>query len=234
MRCGGILRAELPDMFAKWRFDRALVALKKSEHPVLRNYADADWPDRGGSIEDTRFLALDFELDGLRKDAHLLQAGWVPFSGRSISLAQAHSVDIRSSATLDDTAVTIHGIGEQRAAKGAPIAQVLHELIAALAGRVLVAHAASIEVTALRRATKAIYGTDLPIRSVCTLMLEKHLHHSLVGQQAYRLGPARSRYGLPEYRAHDALTDAIASAELFQAQISRLPSETALSRVEQT
>ena len=221
-------------MFAKWRFERALRSLQESDHAVLRDYANADWPERDCPATEAHYLALDFELDGLRKDAHLLQAGWVPFADQSIALAGARSIDIRSSAELDDIAVTIHGIGEQRAAKGERLSDVIPQLIEALAGRVLVAHAVTIEHTALRRATRKLYGIDLPIRCICTLALERHLKPNLVGAEAYRLGPVRQRYGLPEYRAHDALTDAIAAAELFYAQLSRLPNDVTLARLEQS
>jgi len=34
------------------------------------------------------------------------------------------------------------------------------------------------------------------------------------------LAPSRERYRLPRYRAHHALTDALASAELLQAQVA--------------
>lgn len=220
-------------MFAKWRFERALRSLQGSDHDALSDYANADWPDRDCPAAEADYLALDFELDGLRRDAHLLQAGWVPFAGQSIALAEARSVDIRSSAELDDTAVTIHGIGEQRAARGERLREVIPQLIEALAGRVLIAHAATIEVVALQRATRKIYGVELPIRRVCTLALERHLKPNLVGSEAYRLATARHRYGLPDYRAHDALTDAIAAAELFQAQLSRLPEGTTLAQIEQ-
>ena len=37
-----------------------------------------------------------------------------------------------------------------------------------------------------------------------------------------RLWGARERYGLPEYRAHDPLVDALACAELYLAQVSEL------------
>ncbi|MDZ7811219.1 MAG: hypothetical protein U5L11_15760 [Arhodomonas sp.] len=35
-----------------------------------------------------------------------------------------------------------------------------------------------------------------------------------------RLNDSRARYGLPPYHAHHALVDALATAELFQAQIA--------------
>lgn len=229
---GATSPAELLEMFAAWRFDRALKALNQSEHAALRHYAEASWPTRGLPAYEAPLLALDFELDGLSKDAHLLQAGWVPFSGRSIGLVGAQSLDIRSDAVLDDQAVAIHGIGEERAAKGAKISEVLEQLVEALAGRVIVAHAARIEVSAIKRAARAVFDVDLPVRSICTLHLERQLKPNAQAGDAYRLANARARYGLPDYSAHDALTDAIAAAELFQAQLSRLGANTQLSDIE--
>ncbi|MDN3644640.1 exonuclease domain-containing protein [Pontixanthobacter aestiaquae] len=219
-------------MLAQWRFERALKALVRSEHPALQRYVEADWPARDCPVAEAPFLALDFELDGLRKDSHLLQAGYAPFKGRIISLSDAQSVDIQSDADLDPEAVAIHMIGEQRAALGRPITEVAPMLIEALAGRILVAHAATIEQTALQRAVMSVLGVRLPIRVICTLVLERELHPNLVDGEPYRLNSCRARYGLPEYRAHDALTDAIAAAELFQAQLSRLPPDTTLARLE--
>ena len=128
--------------------------------------------------------------------------------------------------------MTIHGIGEERAAQGQPVVDVLRELITALTGRIMVAHAAGIEQSALAGAVEALSGLKMPIRCVCTLMLERRLNPNLVGPDAYRLATTRERYGLPEYEPHDALTDAIAAAELFQAQLSRMPAQTTLSEIE--
>ncbi|MBH5321957.1 exonuclease domain-containing protein [Aurantiacibacter sediminis] len=203
-----------------------------SDNPVLSSYAAAVWPAPDAQVSDMRFLALDLELDGLRDNAHLLQAGWLPFTSSGVSMDGAVSRDIRSDATLDEEAVTIHGIGEQRAAGGQPLADVLTTLLAAAGGRIVVAHGASIDTAALQSATRKLWGAKIPIRSVCTLALERELSPDLVGAEAYRLGPTRKRYGLPVYAAHDALSDALAAAELFLAQLSRMPADTRISRLE--
>ena len=219
-------------MFADWRFARATGRLQTSPHAVLRDYAQADWPDRGTPARDARFLALDFELDGLSDDAHVLQVGWAPFSATGIPLGGARSRDICSTRRLDDTAVTIHGIGEQRARAGEPLEQVLTELLGAMPGHILVAHAAWIERRTLARAMQSVFGAAVPLRSICTLALERKLHPGLVGNEPYRLGSARARYNLPPHDLHDALGDALAAAELFLAQLSRLPPETRLGSLE--
>lgn len=218
---------------ARWRGERALSVLSQSTVPALAKYGQVDWPAPSMPARAAPYLALDFELDGLRKDAHLLQAGWVPYSGRAITLEHAQSLDIRSYARLDDEAVTIHGIGEQRAAQGEPVAAVITDLIRAMTGRLLVAHAAGIERSVLQRTVKKLFGAEIPVRRVCTLALERRINPNCVGPEAYRLASCRKRYGLPEYQPHDALTDAIAAAELYQAQLSRLSPDTPLSFVEQ-
>jgi len=220
------------NILSRWRFERALKPLRESGFPKLEAYAQADWPAPDILARDAPYLALDFELDGLRKGAHLLQAGWAAFEGRKLRLNDAHVVDIRSYAELDREAVTIHGIGEERAAQGEPIVEAIRAIIVALTGRIMIAHGASIEQTALSGTIRALTGLKFPVRRICTLMLERQLHPNLTGGDAYRLGPTRARYGLPEYQPHDALTDAIAAAELFAAQLTRLPDEIRLSELE--
>ena len=219
-------------LFRQWRDERALMALAQSGYPKLSAYGSAAWPDPSTPARLAPYLALDFELDGLRKGAHLLQAGWTAFEGTIVRLDDAKVLDIRSYAELDREAVTIHGIGEERAAQGVPILAAIRALLEAITGRILIAHAAGIEVSAMQTAIHSLAGLKLPVRAVCTLSLERRLNPNLVDSNAYRLATTRARYGLPEYEPHDALTDAIAAAELFQAQLTRLPQNTRLSDIE--
>lgn len=219
-------------MLARWRLERALSKLADAPDEALFEYARDDWPLPEMPVREAPLLALDFELDGLTRDAHLLQAGWVPFRGRAIAMADAQVHDIRSHAELNRVAVTVHGIGAERASEGSRPRAVITQLVKALSGRVLVAHAAGIERSALQRMMQTLFGSPLPIRSICTLELERRLAPNLVGEGVYRLGACRARYGLPEYAAHDALTDALAAAELLQAQLSRMAHDTSLGSLE--
>ena len=49
-----------------------------------------------------------------------------------------------------------------------------------------------------------------------------------ISQGDLRLFNLRKRYGLPSYQAHNALSDAIATAELLQAQIEHMDSSVPL------
>ena len=108
--------------------------------------------------------------------------------------------------------------------------------LASLAGCVVVVHCAAIERAFLDAALKARLGEGIEFPVIDTMALEARLHRrhksglfaglfaNLFGRNAaplsIRLADSRARYHLPRYRAHHALTDALATAELLQAQIA--------------
>ena len=177
-------------------------------------------------------MALDFELDGLARGAHVLQAGLVAVSYGGIDLFSARSTDVRSLRQLDDQAVIVHGIGEQRARGGAALLDTVDLFLREFAGKIIVAHGASVERDAIARISKAALGLAIPVRTVCTLALERKLKPNLPGGEAYRLAATRERYNLPAHDQHDALADAIAAAELLLAQLSRMSADTRLGAIE--
>ncbi|MCW8904463.1 MAG: 3'-5' exonuclease, partial [Sedimenticola sp.] len=72
-------------------------------------------------------------------------------------------------------------------------------------------------------------GESIEFPVIDTMALEQYILHRRQSPWArlmrrplgsLRLGDCRERYGLPHYQAHHALTDALATAELLQAQIA--------------
>ena len=183
-------------------------------------------------MSDAQLTALDFELDGLRRGAHVLQAGWVELCNGTIDLGTSRRIDIRSLRQLDDEAVAIHGIGEQRARNGAALREIVELFLREFSGKIIVAHGADVEREVIKRISKAVFGVTIPVRIICTLGLERKLQPDLPGPDAYRLATTRERYNLPMHDQHDALADAIASAELLLAQLSRMPPDTRLGAIE--
>ena len=106
----------------------------------------------------------------------------------------------------------------------------LGEVLQNLAGHVLVAHCREIERQFLNWACRSRIGEPIDFPVVDTMELEARVHRRkqqrlfarLFGGEppSIRLAASRARYGLPRYRPHHALTDALASAELLQAQIA--------------
>lgn len=124
---------------------------------------------------------------------------------------------------------TIHGITDADVERGRAPADVLAELLAALAGRTLLAHYARLERDFLSAACHAHFGAPLQLTAVDTLELENRVLQR-AGQhprgEDLRLPRVRERYGLPSYTAHNALTDALACAELYLAQIAHSAATT--------
>jgi len=171
-------------------------------------------------------LALDVETTGLDPRAdHLLSLGWVPVVGGRVRLAEAREHRVRPPDGVGvGASATWHRLTDDGLSDAAAPADVLPRLLADLRGRVLLAHHAPIEVGFVAAATLTAYGARAPLTVVDTLALEHRLRADVNGEVhgSLRLDAARRSHGLPRYAAHDALTDAIAAAELLLAQVAEL------------
>jgi DNA polymerase-3 subunit epsilon len=192
----------------------------------LRDYLSAPQQDPKTPLADVRLLALDFETTSLDAASGFpLSAGWVPVDGTAVRLGGAGSVGfLPPTVGVGDSAV-FHGITDDAASAGLEEPQAVEQILKALSGRVLLAHHASIEAGFLAAACRRVWGVAVEFTCVDTLDIE----HRLVtrgGSEptpgSLRLGATRERYGLPSYDAHEALTDALACAELYLAQLSML------------
>jgi DNA polymerase-3 subunit epsilon len=108
--------------------------------------------------------------------------------------------------------------GEVR--EGPPLPEVLAEAERRLRGNVLLVHHAAIDVAFLRRdfgRCRLRWPAPQVVDTVRLLRrLESIARPDLPrDSESSNLGRARKGRGLPAYQAHDALTDAIATAELF-------------------
>ena len=180
-------------------------------------------------VRDLELLAVDLETTGLDPARHeILSIGVVPVRGDTIELGGARQYAVRPvrPGGVGDSA-TVHGITDDAAAAAAPIAEVLPGVLAELDGRVLLAHHAAIEVGFLAAAGRR-GSLEVPeLTVVDTLRLQRRVlqrarpfgHHT---EGELSLASARRHLGLPRYRAHDALTDALACAELYLAQVALL------------
>ena len=86
----------------------------------------------------------------------------------------------------------------------------------------LLAHHARVEMGFLSAACRRLYGCPFLAPVVDTLGLERRWlvqRGHVVHTGGLRLGTLRNYYHLPRYPAHNALSDALAAAELFLAQV---------------
>ena len=202
----------------------------------LRDYLEAPLPGLDTPLADLGLLAVDIETTGLdpRRD-RVLSIGWLPVDGGRVVLGGAGRVVVHDVEGVGQSA-TVHGLTDDELAGGAPIEDAVARLLAALSGRVLLAHFARIETEFLAAVCEKAWGAALPCVVVDTFELERRAVAGSWGSEpvsgALRLWTARERRGLPVYRAHEALTDALACAELYLAQRAELEAqrpETALT-----
>lgn len=206
----------------------------------LADLAEAPLLDRDTPLGGVELLAIDLETTGLdpRRD-ELLSVGMVVVRGGQVLLGTARHLPVRPQGQVGDSAV-VHGLTDDALAQAPSMEQVLPQVLAALVHeapppeadqgaapprRVLLAHFAQVETTFLAAACRQVYGAAVGVPVVDTLELAQRLlrvpHHELQAGMV-RLDTCRRRHGLPRYRAHSAVTDALACAELFLAQTTAL------------
>ncbi|NVZ09596.1 3'-5' exonuclease [Allochromatium humboldtianum] len=205
----------LSDWRRRWRH-------RRTPPGPLRDYLDQPLPSPRADYREVDYLAIDLETTGLdqRQDL-ILSVGYVVLHGPEIDLSTARHHLVRIDRSIPEASAVIHQITDDQAATGRELEDVLGETLAALAGRVMIAHHASIEQGFLSNACKRCWGQALPLRIVDTQTLA---HRTLERRQIpfkasdLRLHALTSRYNLPRHGAHNALSDALSAAELFLAQ----------------
>ncbi|WP_372882189.1 3'-5' exonuclease [Psychromonas sp.] len=203
----------------------------QSNNTLLQNFYKRGVTGPDMPLAKVRFVALDFETTGLnaRKDA-IVSIGLVPFDLNRIYLNQARHWIINPNLPLQNESVVIHGITHSDIVDAPDLMQILEDILQALAECTVVVHYRQIEREFFDMALKERIGEGILFPLVDTLAIESYLQaketssfiNRLKGAkpQSVRLDECRQRYGLPAYTPHHALTDAIATAELLQAQIA--------------
>lgn len=197
--------------------------------PLQQRLLHQPLPSRGARLVELEMVALDFETTGLdaQRD-HIIAAGWVLIRGDRIVLASARECHVCSSNPegVGQSAV-IHGILDSDLEDAASSDTLVERLLPELAGRAIVAHAASIERSFLAALLRRMGGVPMPNPFIDTMALERHLIEAEGGRVRelhgdLTLDASRARRGLSDHQRHSAGADAVAAAELFLAQVAQL------------
>jgi DNA polymerase III subunit epsilon len=200
----------------------------------LQAYLAGPWPSQRMLWRAANYCVLDVETSGLdaRRD-ELLAVGLVEVEAGRIRLDRTWYSLVRppEGILVGAGSIRIHQLTRAELADAPPLTTVLPELLERLRGRVLVVHVAQIDVRFLNRALKNAYGVKLhgPKLDTARLAMTLHYHAQILGEAradmpapAIHLRALAERFGLPVYPQHNALTDAITTAQLFLAQANRL------------
>lgn len=202
------------------------------EYAPLAAYFQSGCSQGRTPVGEVPLVAMDMETTGLDESRHaIVSIGVVPFDLRRIRLGQRRYWVVNPPRALEEHSITFHHITHSDIARAPDLREVLPDLLDVMRGRVAVVHYRNIERPFLDAAVRARLGESLLFPVIDTMELEARLHRvslrsrirAWIGrpQVSIRLGDSRDRYGLPQYQGHHALQDALATAELFQAQVAR-------------
>lgn len=205
--------------------------LTHSEDDRLQEYYSRSLLDPDSPLGEVNFVALDFETTGLNPHKHdIVSIGLVPFTLQRIFLRDAGYWLVSPRKPLVEKSVVIHGITHSDIDEAPDLKRVLEDVLEAMAGRVAIAHFHRIEREFFDSALRARIGEGIRFPIIDTMQIEASFQQQenggilnrLRGRHplSIRLADSRRRYGLPSYPMHHALSDAVAAAELFQAQVA--------------
>ena len=177
-------------------------------------------PSTGSDWRQVSFLVVDAEMSSLdASEGELLSVGWVVVEGGSIALGSARHYLIKPENSVGQSA-TIHNLRDCELTEADSREEVLQRFLEAVAGKVLVFHNAALDMAYLNAVSRRQFNAPILMPAVDTLVQEKNLlqrRDQAIKSGDLRLQACRDRYNLPPYPAHNALLDALATAELLLA-----------------
>ncbi|WP_439135161.1 3'-5' exonuclease [Pseudomaricurvus sp.] len=201
---------------------RSLSAAQKREFLALSHCWQHMQCRGGDGWREVEFLVVDTETSSLNAaTGELVSAGWVVIRGGRVVLSTAEHWLMKPRNSVGESA-TIHSLRDCELSEGLGEDDLMSRFLQAASGRVLVFHHAPLDLAFLNRISRRLYGAPLLMPVVDTLQVESRSlerRNQPVMNNMLRLASCCARYNLPPARAHNALTDALATAELLLAQV---------------
>jgi DNA polymerase-3 subunit epsilon len=197
-----------------------------------KKHTRALWPSsllpelwRNAKWIDIPFLAIDLELNGLdTQTAKIVSIGWLAGKRNQIDLDSSYYLVTRASADLQQSPA-IHGLTATDIAQGGHVRQAMEKLNDCKHSHIWVFHHSQLDMKIIARVAKQI-GLDFSqVVTLDTLKLAQYIHHKQhpdVPATKLSLDCSRQQFGLPDFKAHQALDDAMATLELLFAQLNLL------------
>lgn len=192
-------------------------------------YKHARLPAGRTPWREASFCAIDLELSGLDPRRHeIVSFGAIPIENGRVRLGGAVQGRVRPLRSMSEAAIRVHGIRAADLADAPPLDAAIDPLLAMLAGRIPVVHVAAIERSFLTPALRR-QGLRLRRPMVDTSMLGLVWLCERDGRAppSLTLTDLALMLGLPAHHPHDALGDALTTAQAFIALSTHLDARRA-------
>jgi len=171
-------------------------------------------------------MALDFETTGLDYATdHVISYGVVPIERGRILAGRARHVLVHPPKDPSARSQTVHLLRPVDLADAPTMEEAAGPFRRSLDGRIVLAWFAEVEITFLR----GIYGGSerwwrrrvLDVRDLAIAVDGGNARTRV--ERGYGLGQTADRFGVPVTAPHDALDDALVTAQLFLVLVGKLP-----------
>ncbi len=208
-----------------WRLRlRRLMYQRRIAGTALQRCWQAPLPSTSSDWREVSFLVADAEMSSLDANTgELLSVGWVVVEQGGIMLGSAQHHLIKAENSVGQSA-TIHNLRDHDLLDADTKDRVLGEFLQVAAGKVLVFHNAALDMAFLNKISRREFDAPIMMPVVDTLLQEEKLlrrRDQPIKPGELRLQACRDRYGLPHFHGHNALLDALSTAELLIALASR-------------
>ncbi len=189
--------------------------LDTAQRAAVKAYRQAAAPERGTPLATIRFVVADVETSGLNpyRD-RLISVGAVAVEAGRVRLGQSFEVVLRQEVPSDTSNILIHEIDGTTQISGAEPAQALVQFLAFAGKATLVGYHAAFDSVMISRAMDRFLGIPLQNQWLDLAVLAPALLPEAVPRSG-SLDDWLAAYGIDNYARHDAVADALATAELL-------------------
>jgi DNA polymerase III subunit epsilon len=170
------------------------------------------------------YCAVDLELSGLdAKRDEIVSFGAIPIEDGRVQLSTAVEGRVHPERSMSEASIRVHGLRAEDLAGAPPLDIAIDPLLGVMAGRIPVVHVAAVERSFLRPALRR-QGLRLRRPLIDTSVLGLVWLHERDGQGPRRISltDLAVALGLPAHHPHDAVGDALTTAQLFIALATHL------------
>ena len=195
--------------------------LEPGQHAALQAYRSREAPDPGMPCAAGRIVVVDVETSGLNpyRD-RLLSIGAVAVNGGLVRLDQGFETVLRQEEPSDHGNILVHGIGGSEQISGREPAWALLDFLNFSGRDPLVGFNAAFDRIVIDRATRAALGIKpANVWLDLAILLPALFPRRVAG--ARTLDEWTDTFGIDNYSRHDAVADALATAQLLLVMLAR-------------
>lgn len=219
---------EFPRMSWLRRIWRRGPALSEEHARALAVHRRRPPIDRQTRLDGARWVVVDVETTGLDVQTdRLISIGAVEVEGAKVRLNRSFEVIFRQPAASERNNILIHGIDGTTQLTGVEPARAMLEFLDFAGPSPRVGFHADFDRIMIQRAGEAFLG-DMPLAPWLDLAyLAPALLAKSGGDAPHSLDDWAARFGITNPRRHNALADALATAQLLQIVLSQAPASGA-------